>query len=254
MYTMYKDPPPMTLLSLVPEPGAYVAMAAIIFMAAFLQGVGGVGFAMFASPIAAVFFPQLVPGPLLTLGGFVALMTALRERQHAQWPAVRQALSGRVAGSLVAVWGMATLSARPIALIFAALILTAVGLSVMGLRITDNRRNMVAAGVISGIMGTFTSIGAPPLAIMQQHKAPPTLRSTLGLMLFFGSLASLALLAWAGHYTGHHLVLSLALLPFLLLGFASSNRARGWLGPAAVRRLLLTLCALSAVVLIIRNV
>ena len=243
----------MTLLSLVPEPGAYAAMAAIIFVAAFLQGVGGVGFAMFASPLAAVFFPQLVPGPLLTLGGFVALMTALRERQHAQWRAVRHALSGRVAGSLVAVWAMATLSPRPIALIFAALILTAVGLSLMGLRITDNRRNMVAAGVISGITGTFTSIGAPPLAIMQQHKPAPALRSTLGLMLFFGSLASLALLTWTGHYTGGHLALSLTLLPFLLLGFASSNRARAWFGPTAVRRMLLALCALSAVVLIMRN-
>ncbi|WP_066419321.1 sulfite exporter TauE/SafE family protein [Bordetella ansorpii] len=244
----------MNLLAIVQEPGAYAAMAAIIFVAAFLQGVGGVGFAMFASPVAAVFFPELVPGPLLSLGGFVALMTALRERQHAQWPAVAQALSGRIVGSALAVWAMATLSPRPIALIFAMLILAAVGLSVMGLRIADNGRNMAAAGVISGIMGTFTSIGAPALAIVQQHKPPPALRATLGLMLFFGSLASLTLLAWTGHYTTRHLGLSLALLPFLLLGFASSNRARGRVSPATVRRMLLALCALSAVALLVRNV
>jgi uncharacterized membrane protein YfcA len=44
----------------------YATMAAVVFGAAIAQGVGGVGFAMFAAPVAAMFFPQLAPGPLLS--------------------------------------------------------------------------------------------------------------------------------------------------------------------------------------------
>ena len=67
----------------------YLLMACLIAIAAFLQGIGGVGFAMFAAPVAALYFPELVPGPLLTLGGFVTLLTALRERQAAQVAATK---------------------------------------------------------------------------------------------------------------------------------------------------------------------
>ncbi|MNJ67419.1 Sulfite exporter TauE/SafE [compost metagenome] len=116
-----------------------------------------------------------------------------------------------------------------------------------GLRFTATPGRVSGAGVASGIMGTMTSVGAPPIAIVLQHTAPPQLRATLGVVLFLGSIFSLAMLALAKRYTGYHLGLALSLAPFLLAGFAVSNRLRTLLPPQAVRSVLLAACALGAV-------
>src|SRR5690606_7966262 len=79
-----KDDKPMPAIDLLPftDPWLYALMAVLILGSAFVQGVGGVGFTMFAAPVAAIVCPELVPGPLLTLGGFVTLLTAIRESRH----------------------------------------------------------------------------------------------------------------------------------------------------------------------------
>ena len=73
----------MQSLQLLPftDPWLYAWMATLILGSAFLQGVGGVGFTMFSAPVAAMVCPELVPGPLLMLGGCVTFLTAVRERR-----------------------------------------------------------------------------------------------------------------------------------------------------------------------------
>lgn len=236
-----------------PDLWHYAAMAAVVFGAAVAQGVGGVGFAMFAAPVAAMFFPQLAPGPLLTLGGFISLLTALRERAAIDWPAVSYALAGRAVGTLIAIYAMARFAPQALGVLFACMILVAVALSVAGLRFSATPGRVSGAGVASGIMGTMTSVGAPPIAIVLQHAAPPRLRATLGMVLFLGSIFSLAMLALAKRYTGYHLGLALSLAPFLLAGFAVSNRLRTLLPPRAVRAVLLAACAMGAVGVLVKS-
>ena len=98
----------------------------------------------------------------------------------------------------------------------------------------------------------MTSVGAPPIAIVLQHAAPPRLRATLGMVLFLGSIFSLSTLALANRYTAHHAGLALSLAPFLLAGFAVSNRLRHRLPPHAVRAILLAVCALSAIGVLVK--
>lgn len=236
-----------------PDPWLYAAMAAVVFGAAVAQGVGGVGFAMFAAPVAAMFFPQLAPGPLLTLGGFISLLTALRERAAIDWPAVSYALAGRAVGTLIAIYAMARFAPQALGVLFACMILAAVALSVAGLRFSATPGRVSGAGVASGIMGTMTSVGAPPIAIVLQHAAPPRLRATLGMVLFLGSIFSLAMLALANRYTGYHAGLALSLAPFMLAGFAVSNRLRTLLPPRAVRGVLLAACAMGAVGVLVKT-
>ncbi|KXJ65527.1 ornithine cyclodeaminase [Achromobacter xylosoxidans] len=236
-----------------PDAWHYAAMAAVVFGAAVAQGVGGVGFAMFAAPVAAMFFPQLAPGPLLTLGGFISLLTALRERAAIDWPAVSYALAGRAVGTLIAIYAMARFAPQALGVLFACMILAAVGLSVAGLRFSATPGRVSGAGVASGIMGTMTSVGAPPIAIVLQHAAPPRLRATLGMVLFLGSIFSLAMLALAKRYTGYDAGLALSLAPFLLAGFAVSNRLRTLLPPRAVRGVLLAACAMGAVGVLVKT-
>lgn len=231
----------------------YVIMAIVVSSAAFLQGVGGVGFAMFAAPIAAFFAPQMVPGALLVIGGSVSLLTAIRERQDVVLPVVGAALVGRVIGTIIATVGMTQLPSHYLGLLFGAFILVAVMLSASGLRVQPNRSNVSLLGTMSGIMGTLTSVGAPALAIAMQSLNPAQLRASLGTTLFFGSVFSIGSLAVAGLFTYKDVLLGLSLWPFMLVGFYFSGKARHRVSPSAIKRLLLSFCGLSGGVLIIKS-
>lgn len=244
----------MTALLALVDPLSWLLMASLVVLAAFLQGVGGVGFAMLVAPIAALVFPQLVPGPLLALGGSVSLLAALRERQHIVPNVVACAVGGRAAGSVIAVLAMTQLPIEAVNLGFAIAILVAVALSAWGLRILPTSRNMALAGVASGIMGTLTSVGAPALAIAMQNLAAAQLRASLGLILFLGASLSLLLLMFAGLFTLQQAMLSAVLYPFMLLGFALSGQLRHKVSLPLMRRLLLSVCSLSAVALIARTI
>lgn len=240
------------LIDLV-DPLSWLLMACLVVLAAFLQGVGGIGFAMLVAPIAALIFPQLVPGPLLALGGSVSLLAALRERTYIVSHVVTCALGGRAVGSVIAVLGMTQLPLEAVNLGFAVAILAAVALSAWGLRILPSLRNMILAGIASGIMGTLTSVGAPALAMAMQNLAPAQLRASLGLILFLGASLSLLLLILAGLFTLQQAMLSIVLYPFMLLGFALSGQLRHKVSLSLMRRLLLGICSLSALALIART-
>lgn len=247
---------PMPINDLLPftNPGLYALMGLLIFGSAFVQGIGGVGFTLVVAPVAAIMCPELVPGPLLTLGGFVTLLTAVRERRHIWWSAASSALIGRLAGTIVAVFALHQLAQRPLNVLFSGLILLAVTLTIAGLRIQATRLNTIVAGIISGIMGTLTSVGAPPLVILlQQHRAP-VLRATMGAILFCGSGFSLLMLGLIGHYRWHAFWLSTTLVPFMLLGFWLSGYVRHKVSQPAMRKGLLLFCSLSAIGLLIKSI
>ncbi|WP_417251393.1 TSUP family transporter [Castellaniella sp.] len=245
----------MPALDLLPftDPWVYALMAFLIVGSALLQGVGGVGFTMFAAPVALMVSPELVPGPLLTLGGMVTFMTALRERHQIAVKPASFALAGRTLGALVAVFALSQLASRTLSLLFAGLILLAVLLSVSGLRLRVSPVSASVAGLVSGIMGTLTSVGSPPLAIIMQHSPPSTIRATIGAILGCGATVSLIALALTGHYGWHDLLLSATLFPFLFLGFWLSNKARHRVTGPALRYGLLIFCAASALGLAIKT-
>ncbi|HEX7385960.1 MAG TPA: sulfite exporter TauE/SafE family protein [Castellaniella sp.] len=235
------------------DPWIYALMAALILGSAFLQGMGGVGFTMFAAPVALIVSPELVPGPLLTLGGMATLLTALRERQHIAWQPASFALGGRTVGALIAVLALSHLPRGALGLVFAGLILLAVILSASGLKFAVTRGNASVAGLVSGVMGTLTSVGSPPLAIIMQYSAPPSIRATIGAILACGATVSIGLLALSGHYGLRDVLLSVTLLPFLFCGFWLSNRARHRVSGPALRHGLLIFCAVSAIVLAVKT-
>src|SRR5262245_4874267 len=67
-----------------------------------VQGASGIGFALFAAPIVALRLPELVPGPMIVLGGTVSLLAALREYRQIDFRTTGLALAGRLPGSVVA--------------------------------------------------------------------------------------------------------------------------------------------------------
>jgi len=228
------------------DAGTYAGMGLMVMVGACLQGVGGLGFAMFCAPVAALLFPELVPGPLLALGCPLALMAGVREWRAIDWPVAGSALAGRLVGTALAAAAMAALPVATLSLLFAGLILAGVALSLSGLRVAPSRTNVGIAGLASGLMGTITSAGAPPFAIAMQHLAPATLRATLGCVFFIGAAISLGALAAVGRMGLGHLVLALLLAPWMVAGFAVSGPLAQRLSRKGLRAFLLALATFGA--------
>ena len=232
---------------------SFLACGAAVFVGALIQGMGGIGFAMFAAPVVALLRPDLVPAPMIVIGGSVSLLAAVREAPHIDWKGAAIAVGGRVPGAVLAglLIGLAPRSTFAIA--FALLILVAVALSMTGWRVRATPMSLAVAGFGSGVMGTITSVGAPPIGIAMQNVDPPRLRATVGAFLFAGALVSLAVLAWAGRFGAHEFMLGLQLLVPMALGFWISSALMHRVHARIVRHIVLGVSALSAAILLVRS-
>lgn len=233
--------------------GAYLCMGAMVLVGAVMQGMGGVGYAMFCAPLGMLFFPELVPGPLLAVGVPLAWMAYRRERHALQIRAAIAALAGRIAGTLVAAVLLSVFSAHALAVLFAVLILLAVGLSMSGWRLEPTPATLSIAGVASGIMGTITSTGGPPFAVAMQNMPPAAMRATLGMVFLVGAMVSVAALAWIGKMGAAQWLYSLALAPWMLAGFHLSNHLTERVSKAQVRTWLLGTALVSSLVILGRT-
>jgi hypothetical protein len=217
-----------------------IALAGLVVaVGALVQGAVGFGLALVAAPLLAILDPALVPVPLLALVTGHALLALRRERGETDWRGVGWALLGRLPGIALGVLVVATLPERPFAAVVAVTVLGAALLSVSRWRPRPTAPALVAAGLVSGIGGTATSIGGPPVALLYQDSGGPRVRATLAAYFTAGALLSLAGLATAGQVTGDALRTAALLAPFMLVGFALSGPARrvldrGWTRPAVI--------------------
>lgn len=231
----------------------YAFAFAAIVAAAMVQGSTGLGFGMVAAPVLAIVDPVFVPGPLLVLALLVSALVALREWRSIDRAGIGYALAGRIPASFVAGFTIAAIPAAAFGALFGGLVLLAVLLSVAGWQLLPTRRNLVFAGLASGYMGTITSIGAPPMALVYQHSSGAAVRSTLGAYFVFGALWSLIALAAFGAVGWSELLLSVNLLPALVLGFIASNWVVTHINKDRVRQLVLIFCTLSSVALLAKS-
>lgn len=224
-----------------------------IFLAALVQGMTGLGFGMIAAPILMILNPNFVPGPLLALAMTISLLIALRERHSISWGGMSIALGGRIVGTVFAIITLATIPLHLYGLIFGGLVLLAVTLSVSGWRPQPTLMNLVSAGLCSGYMGTLTSIGAPPLAIIYQNEPGQIIRSTLATFFAIGAALSLIMLSYVHQFSFKHAFISLVFLPTLLAGFWASGHLVPKIQGRIVRYSVLSLSALSAIALIVKS-
>ncbi|MCP4385521.1 MAG: sulfite exporter TauE/SafE family protein [Hyphomicrobiales bacterium] len=222
----------------------------VIVVAAIAQSTLGVGFGVVAAPALALLDPQMVPGPLLVLAMLTSLMVAIRDRRDVRFGHLSYALSGRVAASILGGLTASALGQRDFLLLFAGLVITGVALSLTGWKIAPTRRNLFLAGSASGYMGTITSSGAPPMAIVYQHSPAAEVRANMSVFLAAGALVSIGSLVAFGAFDWAELAVAMYLIPALWLGFFLSRYFRtladtGWMRPS-----MLILCTVAAATLV----
>jgi uncharacterized protein len=234
--------------------GEYAIIAGVIFLAACLQASSGFGMGMLAAPVIAIVDPALLPATLILLALLVTVMVTVRERQSLDLRGTGWALVGRVPGSFLGAWLVTALSRDGLAWMVVAVVLSGLVLAGRGWAPRPVRVNLIAAGAASGIMGTATSIGGPPMALVWQGHSGPRLRGTMSAFFMAGSSISLLMLWITGTVTEDILVLALWMVPAAVGGYAASRFVNRFLNPARLRALALGASAVGSVLLVVQLV
>jgi uncharacterized protein len=217
-----------------------------------LQGSVGLGLAVIAAPILLLINPLWVPAPVLLAALLLVILIAYRDRAHILVGDVVVATIGRALGTIPAVYLLTALPAQYYDLLFGAIVLSGVLLSVLGLKIARTPSNVLLAGLLSGVASTLSAVGGPPLALVYQHDRGPSVRGTMSAVFILGTIISLIGLWWAGHFERTQLVMGVALMPAILLGFLCSRPIAAWLDRRHTRPAILAVSAASALAVLAR--
>jgi uncharacterized membrane protein YfcA len=232
----------------------FLAAAIVMAVGSVLQGSIGFGLALFAAPILALIDPHLAPGPLLVANLCLTLLMARREWHAVQLRHLGWALGGRVVGIVIAIAIMARLSAANLELLFGGLVLFAVLITAAGVAFRLSPGTLAGAGVVSGVTGTATGIGGPPMALVYQRETGPEIRGTLSAYFTVGAVLSALGLWWVDKFGMAELISGLLLCPGVLLGYLASHRFLPVMDRRGLRPAILGLSAVSAAILILRRV
>jgi len=229
-------------------------IAGVVVVATALQGSIGFGLGMLAAPVIGLIDPTVLPGIVIMLAIVVTAIVALRERASLDLAGAGWALVGRVPGSIAGAALVAVLPAKGLAVLVALVVLGGVGLSLVGWKPAPTRVGLMSAGAASGILGTSTSIGGAPMALIWQRFDGAQLRGTMAAFFLVGSSLSLVALVAFGAVTEATLTLAVWLLPAVIAGYALSRFANTLLDKRRLRITALAASSLGAVMLIVAQV
>ena len=225
-------------------------IAVTIIAASALQASIGFGMGMLAAPVIGLIDPTLLPGSIIMLAVVVTAMVAVRERAALDLRGAGWALVGRIPGSLAGAWLVAVLPAQGLAWLVALVVLGGVVLAFAGWAPVPGRLALISAGAASGVMGTTTSIGGAPMALIWQRSHGPRLRGTMAAFFLVGSSISLVALVAVGAVTRPTVTLALWMIPAVLVGYVLSRYANRLLDHRRLRLVALGVSTLGAVLLI----
>ena len=233
---------------------ALALVTALVAGAACVQGAAGFGMALLAAPLLTLVDRSFAPAPLVLAVLPLSLLVAQRDWAHLDRRGLAWAIGGRLPGVVLGGVAAALLSQDTLALVLGLGVLVAVGLSMVTARLQPTPGTLVSAGFASGFMGTTTSIGGPPMALVYQRSDGPAFRSTLAIYFAAGAVMSLTALAVAGRVGAHELRLGFLLWPGVVLGFLLSKPLTRYLDDGRTRAMVLAISAAAALLLIAEEV
>ena len=223
----------------------FVVVAGMVFLGAVVQGSIGFGLNLIAVPAIAAYRPEVLPAAGILLALPMTLGSAVRERDHIDSSAVLWTTLGRLPGVGIGAWVVSILSPESLSILIGGVVLFAVVLSVWAPGIPINRSSQASAGLLGGLMGTASSIGGPPIALLYQRSPGPAMRSTLGATFLIGTAFSLMALAFFGEVRAVHGRFGLAMVGPVLLGLFASRALHGWVDRGWLRPCVLAFAGLA---------
>ena len=219
-----------------------------------LQASVGFGIALFVVPLLVLLNPVFVPGPMLFASLFLAAIMAFRGWSAIDLKKLGLAGVGLFVGTAAGALALMIVAADKWPKLFAVFILVAVALSASGIHIPATRRNLVAAGIISGVMGTISGIHGPPMALLYQREPGNIVRATLAIFFVMAYAIALIALGTIDLFGKKELLLGLTLAPGVIAGYIVARFSTKLLDRGYWLRLaILTVASLSAIALILRG-
>jgi len=231
----------------------FVWMAAIVTIAACVQGTIGIGFALLVAPVLAFVRPDLLPVSLLLLMLPLNLFTLLREHQAIDWTGAAWITVGRAFGTLAGAAVLVALTSHQLNLLVGAATVIAAVATMFAPAFSPGRGAFLTVGLITAISETATGIGGPPLALAYQHQRPEVLRSTVAGCFLLGELLSVGVLATIGRVTPQQTLSAALLFPFLAVGGLASSLLRHSVKERWLRALVLIFAVTSGAILMMRR-
>lgn len=217
----------------------------IVVAGSFVQTAIGFGLAVIAAPLLFFIDPDYVPAPITVAALTLSLANAWRFRHSISFAGLKFAILGRVpgtvAGGLLIFW----IDQRTLGLWLGVSVLVAVWLSFGKVAFRPTRGAMFSAGFLSGFMGTSSSIGGPPMALVLQHQTADFIRANMAAFFIVSCIMSLIMLGFVGRFGERHLLLALPFMPASLLGYWLAMRSVHLITSQMLRYGSLSLCAVA---------
>ena len=223
-----------------------------VAVGAMIQGSIGFGLNVVAAPILVLIDTSFIPGPALVGAFALTVLVGYRDRAAIDPKGFGWVFVGRLPATAVTALAVAALPEEGLASALGSVVLVAVVMSAFGWRIERKPGTLVGAGALSGVMGTISSVGGPPVAMLYQDSRGAMVRGTLSAIFAVGALVSILLLSAVGRFGRDELLVSLVLLPGVAVGFVISRWTARWLDRGFVRPAVLALSAGSAIAAIVR--
>lgn len=226
----------------------------IVMSGIILQTWVGIGFGLLAAPILYLIDPAYIPVPVLILGFSLSLLLVLNQRKLLCWRRILPAIIARFPGC----WcGALLLVAAPpylLSILFGCVLLMAVLISIFTCKITLNPTTLSLGGFFSGLVGTATSVGGPPIALVYQDVDRITARNELAAFFLIGTPISILFLALQGRVDMSSLLLSLKMLPGVLVGFGVARLCDNRISVSSTKPVLLFISSASAIMILYKGI
>jgi uncharacterized membrane protein YfcA len=223
----------------------------IITLGSYIQSSIGFGLAIIAAPVLFFLDPAYVPAPITVSAFALSLVNAWGHRESVSLRGLKYAVIGRVPGSVAGALLIVWIDQDLLGLWLGVTVLLAVAISLKSVALTPTPGRMLTAGFMSGFMGTSSSIGGPPMALLMQHQEARYVRANLSAFFVVSCLMSLAMLAPVGYFGAREVFLALPLLPGTLFGYWLARHTWHLISPRLLRVSSLLLCSTAGIVAVI---
>ena len=222
-----------------------------IFTGALVQGCIGFGAIVTAFAVIVIVEPELLPQSVILSTAPVLIAVFLQNRGAVRWGEAIRLISGRLPGVALGTILVSRLSPTFLAYVGSTVVLVAVLVTANVPPIPRNTPTLLTAGFTSGLFGTATGIGGPPLGLMYQHGSGSDLRSTVGTVMLVGGAMTITGYAIAGELDAIDIRTGLALMPFSLAGVLTARVVRRWVDDR-VKTVVQVISVAGAVLAIVR--
>jgi len=229
-------------------------LAILFYLSSAIQGVLGFGFAVISSPIVVQINAELVPQLLSLLALPLAIRVFIREKEKVNLKLVRPLLLGRLVGGPIGTLLLLNLSTKYLSLSVGLIVLIGGVASYFGWVIKRNKTNSFLAGTFSGIFGMTAAVGGPPVALLYRNTKSEEFRPSLNSVFSFGIMITLTLLLFTGKLSIEHFYLFLFFIPFVLIGFVTSNKLFSRVSDSFISLAVTYFSIISGLFVILKNI